>query len=118
MVSQNQYQIIRAVRDLPPRDFKVYTLNTNPFTVDLVGQTKDLGFDIEIENLSGSSIEVFLNNEDSFSLGDNKTKSISDILVQKFEITGATSGVTIICNVLALQLLQKLNEQQNTLEVR
>ena len=101
------YQVIRSVRDLPPRDIKVFTL-TNPIDIDLVGQHGELGFDIEIDNQEANPATVTLNDQDTFTVPANSSKAFSDILLQRFRVTGITTGVVIV-NVLPIKLLQRLN---------
>ena len=106
------YQVIRSVRELPPRDVKVFTL-TNPIDIDLVQTEGELGFDIEIDNQSGSAYTVTINDQDPFNLPANSSKSFTDILLQRFRVEGGTAGI-IIVNVLPIKLLQRVN----ALEVR
>ena len=113
MPSFRTYQIIRSVNDLPPRDVKVFSL-TDPIDIDLVQLHNEIAIDIVVDNQSTTtSLVVTLNDQDPFTLLLSSSYASSDVLIQRFKVTGHTTGVVIV-HVISITLLQKLN----ALEVR
>ena len=101
------FQVIRSVRELPPRDIRVFTL-TDPIDIDLVQTEGVLGFDIEVDNQGAGALTVTVNDQDSFTIPANTSKAFSDILLQRFRVSGGTTGV-IIVNILSIKLLERIN---------
>ena len=108
MPSYRTYQIIRSVNDLPPRDVKVFTL-TDPLDIDLVQNSNELAIDIVVDNQSTTtSLTVTINDQDNFTLLLSTAYSSSDVLIQRFRVSGHTTGVVIV-HVISITLLEKLN---------
>ena len=107
MPSYRTYQIIRSVKDLPPRDIKIFPL-INPLDVDLVQSHEEIALDIEVDNQAAGAATVTFNDQDAFNLPANTAKSLSDVLIQRFRVSGVVSGQVIV-NVISIALLRKLN---------
>ncbi len=107
------YQIIRSVNDLPPRDIKTFPL-TDPLDINLVQLHNEIAIDIVIDNQHASTdLSITLNDQDSFTLKSNDAYGSSDVLIERFKITGHTTGHVIV-HVISITLLERLN----ALEVR
>jgi len=107
MVSSQVYQVILPLSQLPPRDIRVVDIATDPTTVDFVYQHKELCFDLEINNTSGTACSVVINDQIAYLLNGGNAKNHSDVLIQKVTIGNITSGY-LICHVIALRALEKI----------
>ena len=107
------YQIIRSVNDLPPRDIKVFPL-LNPIDINLVQLHNEIAIDILIDNQHASTdLTIVINDQDGFTLKSNDAWGSSDVLIERFRISGHTTGHVIV-HVISITLLERLN----ALEVR
>ena len=102
------FQIIRSVRDLPPRDIIVF-IKTATFDIDLVKTSGVIAIDMEIDNRDTSNTAVVtINSEDAYTLSAGASKSPSDVAISRVRVTTSTD-YQIIAHVISLALLQKLN---------
>ena len=108
MPSYRTYQIIRSVNDLPPRDVKVFPL-TNPIDIDLVQTHNEIAIDIVVDNRdAAATLSISISDQDAFTLSESSAFAASDVLIQRFRVSGSTSG-TVVVHVISIDLLRKLN---------
>ncbi len=108
MASFRTYNIIRSVNDLPPRDVKVFKL-LDPLDVNLVQLHNEIAIDIVVDNQSTTTdLTIIINDQDGFTLISSSAWGSSDVLIERFKITGHTTGHVIV-HVVSIALLEKLN---------
>ncbi len=108
MAQFQTFQIIRSVRDLPPRDIIVF-VKTATFDIDLVKTSGVIAIDMEIDNRDAVNVAlVTLNSEDVYTISASGSKTHSDVAISRVRVTNSTD-YQIIAHVISLALLQKLN---------
>lgn len=113
MPSSRLFSVIRPIKDLPPRNIRVFSITADPTVIEFITTHKELAFDIALINDSGGTVTLFINEETTgIPISNNDVFSLSDVQVGRIRITGATSGTTVIANVLGIDLLQRLNREE------
>jgi len=102
------YQIIKSVRDLPPRDIRVYS-PLDPLEVFFLRDEGVIAIDIAINNRSSTTaLTVNYNDEDAITIPLNEADARSDVYVERIRIADHTT-FTCTAHVVSLDLLKKLN---------
>lgn len=97
MPSQNIYQVGIPTNDLPPKDIRVFPIDSSGTTViDIVTAYGAIAFDTEVNNTDAATATVVMNDQIGYTLDGGNIKSHTDVLVQSITITGITTGFVIL----------------------
>lgn len=102
-----QYRVLKAIKDLPPRDVLIKRITADPTTIDIVSTHKALAFDFVIKNNDATTANVQVEDNLTYEIASGSSVGESDIQIGKLVISGITTGYVIL-HVLDIALLQKL----------
>jgi len=101
------YKLKVPLDTLPPPDFEVKKITTNPQVLDLPRDFLAVAVDTQINNNGGSDATVKINDKTTFTLVNGGSQQINGSLVYYIEISGITNA-DILLQIYKISELQKL----------